>query len=87
MKQIYRLMNLPTRDGEGNLNSEIKGIVRGTGKEKYIQLSCGDWKITDYDLPLANDKDIADTIAHLIEMALDTGFEQGRTHVRKAMGL
>ena len=81
------LKNIPSRDNDGNLNRGINGIVRGTGREKYIQLSCGDWKITDYDIPLVNNKDIADTIAHLIEMALDAGFEQGRKHVRKALGL
>jgi len=87
MKQIYFLKNLPTRDADGILTKDIKACVCKTGDSKTIQLYCGDWKITDYDLPLINDKDLADTIAHLVELAMDAGFEQGKKHVRKALGL
>lgn len=80
-------MNLPLRDSDGNLEKQIEACLIGTGRNKTIQLFCGDWKITDYDLPLVNDKDVADTIAHLMELAMDAGFEQGRKHVRKALGL
>jgi len=87
MRQIHTLMNLPNRDADGNLCSSIKADVRGTGEDRCIQLYCNEWKITYGDIDVSNIKNLGNTIAHLIELAMDAGFEQGQKHIRRALGI
>jgi len=80
---IYRLMNLPQRDNAG----ELKGIVEGKIDEAgQVQLVCGEWMVCN-EINLSRPQDIANTMAGLVNLALEAGFEQGRAHVRKALGL
>lgn len=84
---IYELKNLPRRTLDGTLSNTIKGEVAQFPAGKYIQISCGGWTCCSdlkYD---DNPEQVAVTMARVIELALDAGFEQGRAYIRRSMGI
>jgi len=87
MNNVHFLTNLPNRDSNGELIGEIKADLRGSGKDTCIVLYHGSWKITKEDFELKHPRDLADSMARLVELAMDAGFEQGKQHIRRALGI
>jgi len=78
------MINLPVKDS----NLEIKGVPWKNGKGEflgYLITDTHDWKICE--IHDTTPEGVADQIATAIREARDTGFEQGRAHVRKALGI
>lgn len=84
---VHSLYNLPRRTIEGGLSNNIEGGIAKCPTGTYIEIHCGGWKCCDDLMFDDNAKQIAVTIAKIIELALDVGFEQGREYVRKALGV
>lgn len=76
---VWQVTNIPTSaSGIG-----IEGVVTEHGDFR-VQTSEG-WEIVEISAGTPNA--IARNIATVVRMARDAGFEQGRAHVRKALGL
>jgi uncharacterized protein (DUF433 family) len=75
---MQHLTNLPTKAS----GVTIQGKVTGIGN---IRIFTSDgWTICE--LYTHHPQALADDIAEAIRMARDSGFEQGRAHVRAALG-
>lgn len=83
---VFNLKNLPARSVDGTLSKTIDGGLRDYPSGRYIQISCGGWMCCEEIKVDDNAEQIAVTIARIIELALDEGFEQGREYIRKAIG-
>lgn len=83
---VHTLNNLPSRTIEGSLSDRVEGRINETSHGKYIQISSGGWVCCDNIKFDDNAEQIAVTIARIIELALNAGFEQGRGYVRNAIG-
>lgn len=85
---VHSLKNLPRRTLAGGLSCHIDGGIREyENGGKYIQISSGGWMCCEEILAESNSEQLATTIARIIELALDAGFEQGREYIRKALGV
>jgi hypothetical protein len=77
------ISNLPTRES----GLDIVGKVRKNAQGEFLSYFITDsheWKITE--IMAATPEGIANQIATAIKEARDIGFEQGRAHIRKAIG-
>lgn len=78
------MSNLPTKDGGLTLIGKIRKDAQGE-VQSYLITDSHDWRVTE--ISVTTPEGIADQIAWAIKEARDIGFEQGRAHVRKALGL
>jgi hypothetical protein len=76
--------NLPTKKSGIDIISCIRKTPEGELLKYVIQDDHG-WKICDIDI--TTPEDIAHQISLAIKDARDIGFEQGRAHIRKALGI
>lgn len=74
--------NLPKRNPDGTLAGEE--LVCKPDGDGFV-LHNGEWLVCRLDA--ATPEGIAKQIAWLVKDAMDTGFEQGRRHVRAALGV
>ena len=84
---VHQLKNIPRRALDGELNKDIDGALRTYPTGVYSQISCDGWLCCEEIKVDSNEEQIAVTIARIIELALDAGFEQGREYVRNALGV
>lgn len=77
---VWQVINLPTRAS----NNEIVCVYEESTQSYRLQTSEG-WRIAD--LAATTPQGLASEIASLVRIVRDQGFEQGRAHVREALGV
>lgn len=76
--------NLPTKESQVEVVSKLRKDSIGDPMT-YVILDSHDYIITEINI--TTPEDIAHQIANAIKEARDIGFEQGRKHIRKALGV
>ena len=77
------MSNLPTRESGLGIVGKVKKNAQGEVLS-YLIIDSHEWKITE--IMAASPESIVDQIATAVKEARDIGFEQGRAHIRKAIG-
>lgn len=77
------MSNLPTKESGLGIVGKVKKNSQGEFLG-YLIADTHEWRITE--IAAATPEGIADQIATAIKEARDIGFEQGRAHIRKAIG-